>query len=109
MTNNTRAIRYLSLAAKAGQISVGMQEVLQEISKKRGCLIVAASDAGDNTIRKAKTASLSGNIRFLHSPYTKSEISDAIGRGRDVSLVLIRDQNLAEAFESANAKEWEEQ
>mgnify|MGYP002861467696 CR=1 FL=1 len=105
---NRKSIRYLSLAAKAGHISLGMKEVLQESRKNNGYLVVLAADAGENTKRKARSLSANNNIKLVQSDYTKEEISDAVGHGRDMSIVLFKNKDLAEAFSQTHAKEWEE-
>lgn len=103
-----KPIRYLSLAAKAGQIVIGMQDIRQEVSRKKGYLIVLALDAGENTRRKARSLASAGGVPLKETRYSKSEISDAIGCGRDVAVILIRNEGLAGAFVTAHAMEWEE-
>ena len=103
-----KAIRYLSLAVKAGKLTSGFDDCEKAIRKgKRGLLILAA-DAGQNTIRRAETLSKTDRMRLFPCEYNKSELSSAIGRGSPVSLILVSDEGLAEAFAAAYATEQEE-
>lgn len=102
-----KAIRYLSVAAKAGKIISGMDECGKYIKKGKSGLMILAADAGQNTERKAQ-ALISERIRLLQVIYTKSELSAAIGRGSPVSMALVADEGLADAFAEAHATEQEE-
>lgn len=106
--NNKKAIRYLSLAAKAGKLVSGMDDCEKSIKTGRGGLLILAADAGGNTVRRARALSDEKRVAVLHTAYSKSELSAAIGRGSAVSLVLVTDGGLAEAFASAHALEQEE-
>ena len=103
-----KAIRYLSLAAKAGKIVSGMDDCEQTVRRGRGSLLVLAADAGRNTCRQAENLAGVCRVKLLKSNYTKSELSAAIGRGSAVSLALVTDEGLAGAFSSAHAMEQEE-
>ena len=106
--NDKKAIRYLSLAAKAGKLLSGMDDCEKAAKRKRGALLVLAADAGQNTVRQAETLAARSRIALLHTNYTKAELSAAIGRGSAVSLALVTDGGLAGAFASAHASEKEE-
>ena len=103
------ALRYLSLAAKAGKLFSGAEESEYHIRRGRGGLLVLADDAGRNVEKRAsELAAGSSRVRLLKIPYTKSELSAAIGRGNTVAVVLVTDEGLAGAFADANAMEQEE-
>ena len=99
-----RAIRYLSLAAKAGRLVTGFDECEKSIrkQKKTGTLILA-SDAGDNTIHRAEKLAASAGVTLLKTEYNKSELAAAVGRGSSVALALVADEGLAAAFTAAAA------
>ena len=106
--NEKKAIRYLSLAAKAGKLVSGMDECVKAAGRGRGALLVLAGDAGRNTCRQAEALAARTRIGLLHCIYTKSELAAAIGRGSAVSLALVTDGGLAGAFAAAHATEQEE-
>ena len=103
-----KAIRYISMAAKAGKLVSGADDCGQALKKGKKGLLVLAADAGGNTRRRAEAISAEKRIGLYPCNYTKSELSAAIGRGSAVSLVLITDEGLAGAFAAAYATEQEE-
>lgn len=104
-----RAIRYLSVAAKAGRLVSGLEDCGKAVRRGRGRLFILASDAGGNTVRQAQRLARDGRIGLIRCIYTKSELSAAVGRGSAVSAVLVTDEGLAAAFAGAHAREQEEQ
>ena len=108
--NDTKAIRYLSLASKAGRIVTGSDEVEKMIRRGKGVLLLLASDAGQNTVRRGELLSRESGVTMKTASYTKSQIAAAVGRGNSVAVVLVTDKGLAEAFlrASASAQEQEE-
>ena len=108
-----RAIRYLSLAAKAGKLVTGGDDVEKAIRKqKQGGLLVLASDAAPNAVRRAEALAVSDRVTVCRTTYTKSELASAVGRGSSVALALVTDEGLAAAFTAAaavNGKEQEDQ
>jgi len=103
-----KAIRYLSIAAKAGKLTSGFDDCEKMLRRGKKGLLILASDAGQNTARRAKTLADAARIRLLPCIYTKSELADAVGRGSPVSLILVSDEGLAGAFAAAHATEQEE-
>jgi len=71
-------------------------------------MLILAADAGGSTVRHVQTYSGYGRMRLLKTIYSKSELAAAIGRGSPVSMALLTDEGLAEAFASAHATEQEE-
>ena len=109
--NETKAIRYLSLAAKAGRIVTGGDEVEKSIRRGRGGLLILASDAGADAVRRAEQLSRSSLVTPERSNYTKAQIAAAVGRGSSVALALVTDEGLARAYQDAfaSAQKQEEQ
>lgn len=105
--NERKAIRYLSLAAKAGKLVSGADDCEQTVKKGKRGLLILACDAGSSTARRAGTLA-SDRVRLFPCRYTKSELSAAIGRASPVSLALVTDEGLAGAFAAAHATEQEE-
>ena len=101
--NDKSALRYLSLAAKAGRLVTGGDEVEKQMRRgKRGTLLLA-SDAGSDALRRAGNLAHERSIPLWNIPYTKSELAAAVGRARPVALALITDKGLAAAFAAAAA------
>lgn len=109
--NESKAIRYLSLAAKAGRIVTGGDEVEKSLRRGRGGLLILASDAGKDAVRRAESLSGDPRVMLERSAYNKSQIAAAVGRGSSVAIALVTDEGLAEAYcrSSATAQKQEEQ
>lgn len=107
--SDPRAIRYLSLAAKAGGVVVGAEECEKAVKRGRGGLLLLASDAAPNAEKRAALIAAPRRVRLMKTSYTKSELSAAIGRGSAVAVVLVTNESLARAFTAAaNPTEQEE-
>ena len=101
--NDSKSIRYLSLAAKAGRLVTGGDEVEKSIRRGKGGLLLLASDAGQNTVRRGVQLSQDPRVSLRKTAYTKSQIAAAVGRGNSVALLLVTDEGLADAFLRASA------
>ena len=99
--NQRNAIRYLSLAAKAGAIVTGGDEVEKTIRLGKGGLLLLASDAAPNAVRRAASFAERRSVSLRKIPYTKSELAAAVGRGSSVAIALVTDRGLASAFAEA--------
>ena len=105
-----KALRYLSLAAKAGRLNTGAEDCAKALKKGKGVLLVSALDAAENTALQGQTMAAAGKgAAYMAAPYTKQQISQAVGRATPVALALICDKGLAEAFAAAVEKDREEQ
>ena len=107
--NSNNAIRYLSLAAKAGRIVTGGDDVEKSIRRGKGGLLIVASDAGQNAARRAVLLAQGPLVSMRKTAYTKSQIAAAVGRGSSVALALVTDEGLAEAFLRASASALEQE
>lgn len=103
-----KALGYLALAAKAGALRVGEQDIDKSVQRRKGRLLVLALDAGRNTLARAERLAAEQPMALVKTAYTKEEIAAAIGSRNPVALVLVRDEGLAGAFAKA-AKRIEEQ
>lgn len=102
-----KAIRYLSLAAKAGGIVIGADECEKAIRRGKGGLLLLASDAAGNAVRRAQVLSAQPRVELMATVYTKAELAAALGRGTAVAVALVTNNELARAFITAS-KEQEE-
>ena len=106
---DTGAIRYLSLAAKAGKLVTGGDEVEKRLRRGRGGTLLLSADAAPNAIRRAEALASRYRVSLIKIPYTKLELAAAVGRGSSVALALVTDEGLAAAFAAAaNGMEQEE-
>ena len=105
-----RAIRYLSLAAKAGALVTGGDEIEKSIRRGKRGLLITAADAGTTALRRAERLSHQEGLSLMNSSYTKSELAAAVGRGSSAAFALVTDRGLASAFLEAagNGSEQEE-
>ncbi len=106
-----KALRYLGLALKAGQLVIGADECEKAIKKGQGKLLILASDAANNATRMAQRLSAERDLPLMRTVYTKSELATVLGRKSSVALALVKDESLAAAFAAAapNGMEQEEQ
>lgn len=101
---NSGAIRYLSLAAKAGKLVTGGDEVEKQLRRgKAKGLLLLASDAGADAERRARKLATTYGIELTKTLYAKYELAAAAGRGSSVAIALVTDGGLAAAFTAAAA------
>lgn len=107
--NNTGAIRYLSLAVKAGGVIFGAEECEKAVRRGKGGLLILAADAAQNAVKRAGELAAHPRVQLMKTIYTKAELAAALGRGSAVAVVLVTNENLAKAFTAAsNPTEQEE-
>ena len=94
-----KALRYLGLAVKGGRLIIGAEDCAKALKGRTRGLLIAASDAGANTLRQAETMA-AGKCRLFKTGYAKQELAQAAGRHGPVALALITDDGLAKAFEA---------
>ncbi|MBE6944841.1 MAG: hypothetical protein E7459_01975 [Ruminococcaceae bacterium] len=97
MAMNPNAINYLSLARKAGRIEVGEEPVGAAARSGHARLVLVASDAPDNTRRRAKNFVAGTDQQMVILPFTKEEMGTALGR-TVVALAAMTDPAMALAF-----------
>lgn len=98
-----KAIRYLSLAAKAGKLIIGEDDQRKAARKGKAALLVLASDAAPGAEKRAAELSAARNTKIVKSVYTKAELAQAVGRGSSVALLMLMDEGLSAAFTAAAA------
>lgn len=98
-----KAIRYLSLAAKAGKLVIGEDDQLKAARKGKATLLLLAADAAPSAKKRASELSAIRDTKVLTTVYTKSELAQAVGRGSSVALLMLIDEGLSAAFTAAAA------
>ncbi len=84
----------LGLARKAGKAELGEESVTAAAHGHKARLILVASDAAENTRRRALTLGQAGNAPVLSPPLTKGELGRAVGRA-SCALLALTDVGLA--------------
>lgn len=74
----TKLLSLLGLARRAGRLSLGNDPVLESIRKKESCLLLAAEDLSDRTIKGIRSSA--GEIPMLHLAVSMEEIGAAVGK-----------------------------
>lgn len=90
-----RELSLLGLAMKAGRLAVGGEAVEAAIRQGRAKLVITASDAADNTVRRLRNRS--GGVPVAPLPYTKETLGAAIGY-RSCAAAAICDDGFVQAF-----------
>lgn len=104
MERENRAIRYLSIARKAGSLQLGEEDTGIAVRGGKAKLVLLAFDASDNARRRAEGFVYGRKMPLVRLPYTKEEISFATGKG-GCSMLAVTDIGLASSFLSALAQQ----
>ena len=75
-----KLLNLIGLALKAGKLEIGEEPVGAAARARQARLILIASDAADNTRRRAKHFGDAGECICLEIPATKEELGRALGR-----------------------------
>lgn len=104
----------LGLALRAGRLAVGEEAVGAACRCHKGYLLLLASDAADNTIRRANHFSQAGKTICLTVPLSKEELGSGLGRSAcamlaltDVGFAASVAQQLAKADPETYGPAWE--
>ncbi len=92
-----RALGLLGLAKKGGNLQAGEENVGASSRAGHARLILLASDAADNTVRRARTFTQGGRIPCIAVPYSKAALGGALGRAV-CAMAVFTDTALALAF-----------
>lgn len=98
-----KALNYLALARKAGRVELGEEPVGAAARAGKAYLMIAASDAGDHTWRRAKSFAAGTEQQCVRVKFTKDELGEAIGR-TSLAIAAFTDAALALAFVKALEK-----
>ena len=100
MDNRQRALNYLGLARRGGNIAIGEEPVGIACRGSHARLLILAQDAADNTFRRARSFAAGGKPPIIRVPYTKVELGDALGVNA-CAILALTDVQLALAFVKA--------
>lgn len=91
-----KLLNLIGLAKKAGKLEVGEEPVGAAARARHARLILIASDAADNTRRRAKHFGDAGECICLEIPAAKGELGKALGR-TSCAMAALTDIGFAEA------------
>lgn len=74
------ALHLLGLARKAGRIEVGEEPAGAACRARKAKVLILASDAADNSVRRGSHFAEAGNTVCVPLPYTKAQLGGAVGR-----------------------------
>lgn len=100
MENKQRALGYLGLARRGGNIVIGEEPVGAACRSSHARLLILASDSADHTFRRARSFAASGKPPILRVPFTKEELGNALGVNA-CAMAALTDVSLALAFVQA--------
>ena len=74
-----KALLLLGLARKARKLEIGEEPCGIACRSGKAKLLLIAHDAGDHTVRRARSYCRAGKPPYLCVPFTKDELGDALG------------------------------
>ena len=96
MDRNEQILSLIGLCLRGRNLEVG-EEPVEAVSRARDArLILLASDAADNTARRAQRFAETGQCIWLRVPFTRRELGQAVGRG-SAAIAAVTDIGLAAA------------
>ena len=90
-----KLLNLIGLAKKAGKLEVGEEPVGAAARSTHARLILIASDAAENTRRRAKHFGDAGECICLEIPATKEALGKALGR-TSCALLALTDRSVSE-------------
>lgn len=96
------ALNLIGMGKKAGYVAVGETASLISINKKKAKLIIVASDASDNTLKKFGNISKSKEIKIVID-FSKSELGAILGK-EYVSIITVNNEDFSKAILKKQAK-----
>ena len=92
-----KALKMLGLMRPAGAIEIGADRAAEAARAGRARVLLLASDASETTLRKAGYALEGRSALDLKLPFSREELSEALGVG-DCTMAAITDMGFAAAF-----------
>lgn len=92
--NNDRLLNFLGICKRAGRLISGAQTVEKTIGEGKARLVLYASDASENSLKRVLKAAGERNVPALRLPHDKAELSFALGK--HCGVVCATDTGFAE-------------
>ena len=93
-----RLLSLLGLCRRAGRLTLGFDPVVDSINLKKAKLVIAASDCSHHTAKDTLTVCHKMGVKSYVVPYTKDEISLAVGKY--TAVLSITDDGFAKKAET---------
>lgn len=94
--NGQNVLSLLGLALRGGRLAVGEEPAALAAKAGQARLLLTASDASGNTLRRAEHLAEEGHCLHLTLPFAKAELGGALGRG-SAAIAALTDLGLAAA------------
>lgn len=91
---NEAFLRQLGLAKRAGRAELGEDGVSSAAAAGKARLVLLASDAAENTVRRARNFTEGSHAVVLSVPFNKETLGAACGRG-SCAMLAITESGLA--------------
>ncbi len=92
-----KTLNLLGLMRRANAIAVGETNTGTAVKAGKAKLLIVASDASDNAIHRAENFMTGRNIIKVNLPFTKAELSDALGLP-GCSMAAVTDMGFSNAL-----------
>ncbi len=90
-------LHMVGIANKAGRLEIGEEPVGAAARARQAKLILVASDAAANSVRRAAHFAEAGRVPWTGVPYTKGELGGITGRA-SCAMLAVTDVGLASAL-----------
>ena len=107
----SKTLGLLGLAKKAGYLVLGEEQSGIAAHAKKSRLLLTASDAADNTVRRINNFAEKANILHISLPFTKDELGDALGTTTCAAMAVTdagMAANIAEKLEAESPGKYTE-
>lgn len=94
--SGNNVLSLLGLALRGGRLAVGEEPAALAAKAGQARLLLTASDAAGNTLRRAGHLAEEGHCLHLTLPFSKAELGGALGRG-SAAIAALTDLGLAAA------------
>jgi ribosomal protein L7Ae-like RNA K-turn-binding protein len=99
---NNKGLSYLGLAMRAGKLTTGDEGVMSSIRSGEAKLVMIASDASDNALKKYTDKCSFFKIPYLVS-YSREQLGASIGKVERV-VIAVTDSGFAQMIEKCQVK-----
>lgn len=89
-----KLLNFLGICKKAGAIEIGEETVGAVVRKGRAFLILTASDAAKNAVKKAENYTEWGGCILVRLPYTKQTLGEMLGK-RACAIMAVTNLSMA--------------
>ena len=106
MTPNNKLLSMIGLAKKAGKVICGSPLICEQMGRKaKPELVVIASDASEQSVKKLTVKSQFYNIKYIVYSATKEELAHAVGKQSELAALAITDKGFAAELLKLSGKE----